>query len=98
MQKLILVRHGQSQWTLENRFTGWVDAPLTDKGKEEALRAGQLIKESGLQFEKAYTSYLQRAIRTLWTILEVSEQSWIPVDHFPLQSFLEDVFTDPSLL
>lgn len=80
MQKLVLVRHGQSQWNLENRFTGWVDTPLTAKGKEEAHAAGVLIKNVGFQFDRAYTSYLQRAIRTLWTILEVSEQTWIPVE------------------
>jgi 2,3-bisphosphoglycerate-dependent phosphoglycerate mutase len=80
MQKLVLVRHGQSQWNLENKFTGWVDAPLTEKGLEEAKKAGTLIKETGFEFEKAYTSYLQRAIRTLWVILEESEQTWIPVD------------------
>jgi len=80
MQKLVLVRHGQSQWNLENRFTGWVDAPLTEKGLSEAVRAGQLLKDSGIVFEKAYTSYLQRAIRTLWTILEESNQMWIPVE------------------
>lgn len=80
MQKLVLVRHGQSQWNLENRFTGWVDAPLTDKGKEEARKAGQLIKAAGFQFEMAFTSYLQRAIRTCWSILEESDQTWIPVE------------------
>ncbi len=79
MQKLVLVRHGQSQWNLENRFTGWVDAPLTEKGEQEALRAGELIKDSGLLFSRAYTSYLQRAILTLWSILQVSDQMWIPV-------------------
>ena len=80
MQKLVLVRHGQSQWNLENRFTGWVDAPLTEKGKQEAINAGVLIKNSGFEFKKAYTSYLSRAIKTLWSILEVSEQCWIPVE------------------
>lgn len=80
MQKLVLVRHGQSQWNLENRFTGWVDSPLTDKGKQEAVNAGRLIKQSNFQFKKAYTSYLQRAIKTLWSILEESEQTWIPVE------------------
>ncbi len=80
MQKLVLVRHGQSQWNLENRFTGWVDAPLTEKGMEEARKAGQLLKSQNFSFEKAFTSYLQRAIKTLWLILEESEQTWIPVE------------------
>ncbi len=80
MQKLVLVRHGQSQWNLENRFTGWVDAPLTEKGKQEAANAGELLKQQNFQFQKAYTSYLQRAIHTLWSILEVTNQPWIPVD------------------
>lgn len=79
MQRLILVRHGQSQWNLENRFTGWVDAPLTDKGRAEAQAAGQKILQAGFLFERAYTSYLQRAIHTLWSILSESGQSWIPV-------------------
>lgn len=80
MQKLVLVRHGQSQWNLENRFTGWVDAPLTEQGELEAVRAGQLIKQNNLKFERAYTSYLQRAICTMWSILEESDQVWIPVE------------------
>lgn len=80
MSQLVLVRHGQSQWNLENRFTGWVDAPLTEKGQEEAYKAGQLIKEANLCFDLAFTSYLQRAILTLWKILEVSEQHWIPIE------------------
>ncbi|MCB0378708.1 MAG: 2,3-diphosphoglycerate-dependent phosphoglycerate mutase [Bdellovibrionales bacterium] len=80
MQKLVLVRHGQSQWNLENRFTGWVDSPLTEKGEAEAKAAGERIAQSGLQFDLAYTSYLQRAIRTLWFILEKANQTWIPVE------------------
>ncbi len=80
MQKLVLVRHGQSQWNLENRFTGWVDAPLTEKGLAEAKRAGELIKNENFAFEKAFTSYLQRAVRTLWVILAESDQTWIPVE------------------
>jgi 2,3-bisphosphoglycerate-dependent phosphoglycerate mutase len=80
MQKLVLVRHGQSQWNLENRFTGWVDAPLTEKGLQEAQNAGQLLKQENFQFQKAFTSYLQRAIKTLWIILEETEQTWLPVE------------------
>jgi len=79
MSKLVLVRHGQSQWNLENRFTGWVDAPLTNKGVEEAREAGLKLKEQGLFFDVAFTSLLQRAIKTLWLILEESEQTWLPV-------------------
>jgi len=79
MSQLVLIRHGQSQWNLENRFTGWVDVPLTQKGEQEALAAGQILKHNSLQFDCAYTSYLQRAIHTLWYILEETEQSWIPV-------------------
>ncbi len=80
MQKLVLVRHGQSQWNLENRFTGWVDAPLTEKGLQEAQNAGQLLKKQNFVFQKAFTSYLQRAIKTLWVILEETNQYWIPVE------------------
>ncbi|MEM7646364.1 MAG: 2,3-diphosphoglycerate-dependent phosphoglycerate mutase [Pseudomonadota bacterium] len=80
MKKLTLVRHGQSQWNLENRFTGWVDAPLTEKGMEEAQAAGQKILAAGLSFDFAFTSVLQRAIRTLWFILQESDQVWVPVE------------------
>lgn len=79
MSQLVLVRHGQSQWNLENRFTGWVDVPLTEKGEQEAQAAGQILKNNHLQFDWAYTSFLQRAIHTLWSILKETEQSWIPV-------------------
>ena len=79
MVKLVLVRHGQSQWNFENRFTGWVDSPLTEKGRDEAKRAGRFLKENKIPLERAYTSYLQRAIHTLWLILSECEQSWIPV-------------------
>ena len=77
MAKLVLVRHGQSQWNLENRFTGWVDVPLTPKGEEEAHRAGISLK--GIPFTKAFTSNLQRAQRTLQIILEETGQTQIPV-------------------
>jgi len=79
MATLTLVRHGQSQWNLENRFTGWVDVPLTDKGREEAARAGRLLKKSGIAFTKAYTSDLQRAQDTLAIILEGLGQTSIPI-------------------
>src|SRR5207342_1561463 len=76
---LILLRHGQSQWNLENRFTGWVDVDLTAQGEAEALRSGQLIAEAGLQFDHSFTSVLTRAIRTLWLAIQASDQAWIPV-------------------
>ncbi|HUR40962.1 MAG TPA: 2,3-diphosphoglycerate-dependent phosphoglycerate mutase [Verrucomicrobiae bacterium] len=76
---LVLLRHGQSQWNLENRFTGWVDVDVTAQGLEEARRAGELMKAEGLQFDVAHTSVLKRAIRTLWTALDVMDQMWIPV-------------------
>ena len=77
--KLVLVRHGQSVWNKENRFTGWKDVDLTDQGREEARQAGELLKEAGFEFDVAYTSVLKRAIRTLWTILDGMDQMWIPV-------------------
>src|SRR3989338_932741 len=78
MATFVLIRHGESQWNLENRFTGWVDIPLTDKGREEARKAGEKIK--GIKFEKAYTSVLQRAIETLTIILKVIGQEKLPVE------------------
>jgi 2,3-bisphosphoglycerate-dependent phosphoglycerate mutase len=80
MAKLVLVRHGQSQWNLENRFTGWVDVPLTDQGRAEAKRAGELLKTAGLRFTKAYTSELQRAEDTLAIVLEVLGQTGLPTE------------------
>ena len=77
--KLVLVRHGQSAWNQENRFTGWKDVDLTEQGVGEARRAGELLKDAGFEFEVAYTSVLKRAIRTLWTILDTMDQMWIPV-------------------
>ena len=79
MSTLVLVRHGESQWNLENRFTGWVDVPLSPKGVEEAKRAGEKIKKEGVHFDKAYTSALQRAQVTLSLILEVLGQTSLPV-------------------
>ena len=67
MYKLVLLRHGESTWNKENRFTGWTDVDLSDKGKEEAKKAGELLKREGFIFDIAYTSVLKRAIRTLWT-------------------------------
>ncbi len=79
MKKLVLIRHGQSQWNLENRFTGWTDVPLTEQGVTEAKTGGQLLKEAGFEFDVAYTSLLKRAIKTLWLVLEEMDQMWIPV-------------------
>jgi len=79
MYKLVLVRHGESQWNKENKFTGWVDVDLSDKGKQEAKRAGEILKKEGYTFDIAYTSVLKRAIRTLWIILDEMDLMWIPV-------------------
>ena len=80
MALLTLVRHGQSQWNLENRFTGWVDVPLTDLGREEARKAGIALRETGIVFTKAYTSELQRAQDTLAIILDVLGQTEVPTE------------------
>ena len=77
--KVIFLRHGQSQWNLENRFTGCTDVPLSDKGVEEARAAGKLLKAEGFSFDAAYTSTLKRAIKTLWLVLEEMDEMWIPV-------------------
>ncbi len=79
MLKLVLLRHGESQWNKENRFTGWTDVDLSEKGIEEASKAGKTLKENGFVFRVAYTSYLRRAIKTLWLTLEEMDQMWIPV-------------------
>jgi 2,3-bisphosphoglycerate-dependent phosphoglycerate mutase len=78
MGKLVLVRHGQSQWNLENRFTGWVDVPLTETGEKEARRAGEHLK--GTRFDRAFTSVLQRANKTLALLLEVTGQKNVPIE------------------
>jgi 2,3-bisphosphoglycerate-dependent phosphoglycerate mutase len=77
--KLVLCRHGQSDWNLKNLFTGWTDVDLTEKGIGEAVAAGQLLAELGYEFDIAYTSVLQRAIRTLWIMLDEMDRMWIPV-------------------
>lgn len=79
MKTLVLLRHGQSVWNRENRFTGWVDVPLSPRGVEEAQRAGRELRARGYQFDVAYTSLLTRAIKTLWLALEELDQVWIPV-------------------
>jgi 2,3-bisphosphoglycerate-dependent phosphoglycerate mutase len=79
MYKIVLLRHGESIWNKENRFTGWTDVDLTDKGKEEARNAGEVLKKEGYTFDIAYTSVLKRAIRTLWIVLDTMDLMWIPV-------------------
>ncbi len=77
MYKVVLLRHGQSQWNLENRFTGWTDIDLTEQGKSEANAAGNLFINEGFTFDLAYTSVLKRAIRTLWIVLDKMDLMWI---------------------
>ena len=79
MHKLVLLRHGESQWNMENRFTGWTDVDLTDKGRQEATNAGKLLLDEGFVFDMAYTSVLKRAIRTLWITMDQMDLMWIPV-------------------
>ncbi|UCE02010.1 MAG: 2,3-diphosphoglycerate-dependent phosphoglycerate mutase [Candidatus Latescibacterota bacterium] len=79
MKRLVLLRHGQSTWNKENRFTGWTDVGLTEKGIEEAVEAGRLLRAEGYTFDVAYTSVLKRAIKTLWLVLEEMDLMWIPV-------------------
>ena len=81
MYKLVLIRHGESTWNLENRFTGWTDVDLTDTGIEQAKNAGQLLKAQGYEFDVAHTSVLKRATRTLWHVLDEMDRTWLPVVH-----------------
>jgi 2,3-bisphosphoglycerate-dependent phosphoglycerate mutase len=81
MYTLVLLRHGESTWNLENRFTGWTDVDLSPKGVEEARAAGRLMKEAGHAFDVAHTSLLRRAIRTLWIALDEMDRMWLPVRH-----------------
>lgn len=78
MRKLVLIRHGESEWNKENRFTGWKDVDLSEKGRREAKAAGQLLQAEGFTFDEAYTSVLKRAVRTLWIILDEMDLMWIP--------------------
>ncbi|MEP7212442.1 MAG: 2,3-diphosphoglycerate-dependent phosphoglycerate mutase [Acidobacteriota bacterium] len=78
MHKLVLIRHGESEWNKENRFTGWKDVDLSEKGRDEAHAAGKLLKAEGFTFDEAYTSVLKRAIRTLWIMLDEMDLMWIP--------------------
>jgi 2,3-bisphosphoglycerate-dependent phosphoglycerate mutase len=79
MKRLVLLRHGESIWNKENRFTGWTDVDLSEKGSQEAKKAGELLKQEGFVFDLAYTSVLKRAIRTLWIVLDEMDLIWIPV-------------------
>lgn len=79
MYKLVLMRHGESQWNLDNRFTGWTDVDLTDTGRAQAKAAGELLKQHGFEFDLAYSSYLKRAIRTLWIALDAMDAMYTPV-------------------
>jgi len=79
MHKLVLIRHGESTWNLDNRFTGWTDVDLTDTGIEQAKNAGRLLREEGYEFDLACTSVLKRAIHTLWHCLDAMERQWLPV-------------------
>jgi 2,3-bisphosphoglycerate-dependent phosphoglycerate mutase len=81
MKQLVLIRHGESAWNLENRFTGWADVDLTQKGVDQAIAAGKRLKEAGYEFDLAYTSVLRRAIRTLWYVQDEMNLMWIPVVH-----------------
>jgi len=81
MKKLVLIRHGESAWNLENRFTGWVDVDLTPKGAQQAIESGQKLKAQGYNFDIAYTSVLKRAIKTLWHVQEQMDLMWIPTVH-----------------
>lgn len=81
MYKLVLLRHGESTWNMENRFTGWTDVDLSERGFVEAHRAGQLLKSGGYTFDVAFTSVLKRAIRTLWVTLDEMDLMWIPIHH-----------------
>ncbi|MGH8250650.1 MAG: 2,3-diphosphoglycerate-dependent phosphoglycerate mutase [Steroidobacteraceae bacterium] len=78
--KLVLLRHGQSTWNLENLFTGWTDVDLTAQGRDEARAAGELLRAQGFEFDIAFTSVLKRAIRTLWVLLDTMDRMWIPVE------------------
>jgi 2,3-bisphosphoglycerate-dependent phosphoglycerate mutase len=80
MHTLVLIRHGQSLWNLENRFTGWTDVDLSDQGVAEAEEGARLLKQGGFTFDRCHTSYLRRAIRTLWTVLERMDLMWLPVE------------------
>lgn len=80
MTKLVLLRHGESTWNKENRFTGWTDVDLTERGEAEAREAGRLLREEGFEFDLAYVSVLKRALRTLWIALDELDCLWLPTE------------------
>ena len=79
MHRIVLLRHGESRWNRENKFTGWVDVDLTDKGIAESLKAARILRKAGIAFDIAFTSVLKRAVRTLWIVLEEMDLMWVPV-------------------
>ena len=79
MKKIVLLRHGESVWNRENRFTGWTDVDLSERGEAEAAEAGELLEREGFRFGRAYVSYLKRAVKTLDAVLDALDQDWIPV-------------------
>ena len=79
MYKIVFMRHGESTWNLDNRFTGWTDVDLTEKGAKEARAAGRVLKDAGFTFDLAYTSFLKRAIRTLWIAMDEMDMMWLPI-------------------
>lgn len=81
MYKIVFMRHGESTWNLENRFTGWTDVDLTEKGVNEAKSAGKILKDAGFSFDLCYTSVLKRAIRTLWLTLDEMDEMYVPIKH-----------------
>src|SRR6516225_2718608 len=81
MRKVVLLRHGESVWNQQNRFTGWTDVGLNERGEAEARAAGRLLKEGGYEFDLAFTSVLKRAIKTLWIGLEEMDRMWLPIHH-----------------
>ena len=98
MKRIVLLRHGESLWNKENRFTGWTDVDLSEKGVEEACKAGDALREAGFSFEAAYTSYLKRAVKTLNCVLDRLDEDWIPVEKVPpataaTQSVSRPIFT-----
>ena len=96
MPTLVLLRHGQSQWNLENRFTGWVDVDLSPRGEAEAAMSGELIKAAGVAFDRAFASVLTRAIRTAWIALAAADQAWIPMSkHWRLNERHYGALTGP---
>ncbi|MEO8039299.1 MAG: 2,3-bisphosphoglycerate-dependent phosphoglycerate mutase, partial [Betaproteobacteria bacterium] len=79
--RIVFLRHGESQWNKENRFTGWTDVDLSERGRDEARGAGHLLKSEGFSFDQAHVSVLRRAIRTLWIALDEMDLMWLPVQH-----------------